>query len=53
METTLQLRFALVCQFTVSFSTSQLHCKCFSYNDLFFMTLGLHFFVVSLHYVWK
>ena len=33
----------LVCQFTVSFTTSELCCKYFSYNDIFFMTLGFHF----------
>ena len=33
----------LVCQFTVSFPTSELCYKCFSYND---MTLGLRSFVV-------
>ena len=43
----------LVCQFTVSFPTSELCYKCFSYNDIFFMTLGLRSFVVRLHYVWK
>ena len=48
-----QLRCVLVCQFTLSFSTSELGYKCFSYNEMFFMTLGLHYFVVRLHYVWK
>ena len=43
MEIRLRLRCVLVCQFTVSFSTSELCCKCFSYNDLFVMTLGLRF----------
>ena len=43
MKIRLQLCFVLVYQFTVSFSTSELYCKCFSYNDIFFMTLGLLF----------
>ena len=47
MEITSQLRCVLVCQFTVSFPTSELCYKCFSYNDIFFMTLGLR----SLWYV--
>ena len=51
MEITLQLLFVLVCQFSVSFSTSELRYKCFSHNDIFFMTLGQRFFVVRLHYV--
>ena len=46
MESTSQLRCVLVCQFTVSFPTSELCYKCFSYNDIFFMTLGLYSFVV-------
>ena len=46
MESTSQLRCVLVCQFTVSFPTSKLCYKCFSYNDIFFMTLGLRSFVV-------
>ena len=45
-EITSQLRCILVCQFTVSFPTSELCYKCFSYNDIFFMTLGLRSFVV-------
>ena len=53
MEITLQLRFVLFYQFTASFSTSELRYKSFSYNDISFMTLGLHFFVVRLHYLWK
>ena len=48
MEITLQFCCVLVCQFTVSFSTPELHCKFFSYNDIFFMALGLRFFVVRL-----
>ena len=44
MEITLQLRCLLVCQFKVSFSTLELHYKWISYNDVFFMTLGLRFF---------
>ena len=47
MESTSQLPYFLVCQFTVSFPTSELCYKCFSYNDIFFMTLGLR----SLWYV--
>ena len=43
MEITLQLCCVLVSQFTVYFSTSELCYKCFSYNGIFFMTLGLHF----------
>ena len=43
MEITLQLRFVLVCQFTASFSASELRYKSFSYNDISFMTLGLRF----------
>ena len=46
MESTSQLPYFLVCQFTVSFPTSELCYKCFSYNDIFFMTLGLRSFVV-------
>ena len=46
MESTSQLRCVLVCQFTLSFPTSKLCYKCFSYNDIFFMTLGLRSFVV-------
>ena len=46
MESTSQLRCVLVCQFIVSFPTSELCYKCFSYNDIFFMTLGLRSFVV-------
>ena len=44
MEITLKLRCVLFCQLTVSFSMSELSYKCFSYNDIFFMTLGLRFF---------
>ena len=43
MEITWQLRCILVCQFPVPFSKSELHYKCFSDNDMFFMTLGLRF----------
>ena len=39
MESTSQLRCVLVFQFTVSFPTLKLYYKCFSYNDIFFMTL--------------
>ena len=46
MESTSQLRCVLVCQFTVSFPTSKLCYKCLSYNDIFFMTLGLRSFEV-------
>ena len=46
MESTSQLRCVLVCQFIASFPTSELCYKCFSYNDIFFMTLGLRSFVV-------
>ena len=53
MKITSQLRCVMVCQFTVSFPTSELCYKCFSYNDIFLMTLGLGSFVVRLHYVWK
>ena len=42
MEKTLQLRFVFVRHCKVFFITSQL----FSYNDIFFMTLGLRSFVV-------
>ena len=50
MEITLQLRCILVCQLTVSFSTSELNE---SLAMTLFMTLGLRFFVVRLHYLWK
>ena len=43
MEITSQLRWVQVCQLTVSFSTSELCYKCFSYKGIFFMTLGLRF----------
>ena len=46
MESTSQLPYVLVCQFTVSFPTLELYYKCLSYNDIFFMTLGLRSFVV-------
>ena len=46
MESTSQLPSVLVCQFTVSFPTSKLCYICFSYNYIFFMTLGLRSFVV-------
>ena len=51
LQLQLQLNYVLVCQFTVSFSASEIHYKCFSYNDMVFLTLGLRFFVVRLHYV--
>ena len=38
MKITSQLRCLLVCQLTVSFPTLELRHKCFSYNDIFFMT---------------
>ena len=44
MENVLQIHGALVYQFTKSFSTSELSYKCFSFNDIFSMTLLLHFF---------
>ena len=57
MESTSQLPYFLVCQFTVSFPTLELCYKCFSYNDIFFMMLGLHSFVVRCitygNNVWK
>ena len=53
MEITLQLRCVLFCQFIVYFTMSELCYKCFSYNDIFFKTLGLRLLVVRLHYVWK
>ena len=45
MESTSQLFCVLVCQFSISFPTLEF---CFSYSDIFFMTLGLTllFFVV-------
>ena len=43
MKIRLQLCFVLVCQFTAPFLESKLHYKCFSYNYIFFMTLGLLF----------
>ena len=46
MENTPQLRCVLVFHSTVSFPTSELRYKCFSYNHMFFMTLGLPSFVV-------
>ena len=46
MESMPQLPCVLVCQFTVSFLTSELCYICFSFNDIFFMTLELRFFVV-------
>ena len=46
MESTSQLRCVLVFQFTVSFPTLKLYYKCFSYNDIFFMTLRLRSFVL-------
>ena len=57
MESTSQLPYLLVCQFTVCFPTSKLCNKCFSYNDIFFMTLGLRSSVVRCitygNNVWK
>ena len=41
-----QLRFVLVSQFIVSFPMPELCYECFSYNDIFLMTLGLRSFVV-------
>ena len=41
MKSTSQLRYVLVCQFTISFPASKLYNKCFSYNDIFLVTLGL------------
>ena len=46
MESTSQLPCVLVCQFTVSFPPSKLCYNCFSYNDIFFMALGLRSFVI-------
>ena len=46
MESTSQLPFVLVSQFIVSFPMPELCYKCFSYNDIFFMTLGLRSFLV-------
>ena len=46
MKSTSQLRCVLVCQFTVSFPTSELCYKCFSYNDIFSMTLRLRSLVI-------
>ena len=51
LQLQLQLNYVLVFQFTVSFSASEIHYKCFSYNDMVFLTVGLRFFVVRLHYV--
>ena len=57
MESTSQLPYLLVCQFTVCFPTSKLCNKYFSYNDIFFMTLGLRSSVVRCitygNNVWK
>ena len=46
MESTSLIRSVLVCQFTVSFLTSGLCYKGFSYSDIFFVTLGLRSFLV-------
>ena len=46
MESMSHLPYVLVCQFTVSFPTSELCYICFSYNYIFFMTLGWRSFVV-------
>ena len=51
MEITLQLCFVLVYQFTPSFSISELHYKCFSYNDIFFITSQLRYLFVRRSYV--
>ena len=48
-----QLRCVLICQFTVSYPTSELCCKCFSYKDISFMMLGLHSFVVRMEMTWQ
>ena len=57
MESSSQLPYVLVCQFTVSFPTSELYCKRFSYNEIFFMTLGLRSFEIRYitygNKVWK
>ena len=57
MESTSQLPYVLICQFTVYFPTSELCYKCFSCNDIFFMTLGLRSFAVRCitygNNVWK
>ena len=57
MESASQLPYFLVCQFTLFFPTSQICYKCFSYNDIFFLTLGLRSFVVRCitygNNVWK
>ena len=47
VESTSQLSCVLFCQFAVSFPTLELSYKSFSYNKIFFMTLGLRSFVVS------
>ena len=50
MESMSQLRCVLVCQFTVSFPMSELCYKCFCYDEVFFMTLGLRSFgYIALH----
>ena len=46
MKSMSQLRCILVCQFTISFLASKLYYKCFSYNDIFLVTLGLGSFMV-------
>ena len=46
LESTSQLVCVLVCQFIVSFPTSELCYKCFPYNETLFMTLGPRSFVV-------
>ena len=43
LQLQLQLNYVLVCQFDVPFSASELHYKCFSYNDMVSVTLGLRF----------
>ena len=48
MEIMLQLRCALVSQFTVSFLRQN-----YIINDSLKMTLELSLFVVRLYYVWK
>ena len=47
VESTSQLSCVLFCQFAVSFPTLELSYKSFSYNKIFFMTLGLRSVVVS------
>ena len=57
LESMSQSPYSFVCQFTVSFPTSESCYKCFSYNDIFFTTLGLRSFLVRCitygNNVWK